>query len=283
MGTNSLLQRERDKPLFNLALVNLGCLGVISEITLNVVPAFRLHDKTYVANFDDVINRLDELVAGTDHFKLWWFPHIDEVVVYQYTRTQEPPNDSRLRQWLMDEVLSVIFYRLFLKIGTINRNWRKNINGVLVRNFIGPLDRIEKSYKVFNVPEPPIHREAEWAFDISKARDILREYKQMINGSKHRINFLQEIRFSKGDDYALSAAYGRDTIWLGVYNADNFGWEDLLDDFEILAKKYGGRPHWGKEFRSVDRDFFRSVYPQYNAFIALKKEMDRPGSLRMNL
>jgi L-gulonolactone oxidase len=276
-GSKIVLHHEKDKALFNTALVSLGCLGVFSEITLRVVPAFNLHDQTYVTNFETIIDNLHQLEHGTNHFKLWWFPHVDEVVVYRYTRTQQPVNDSRLRQWLMDEIISVVAYRAMLKIGTINREWRKGINRALVQKFIKPLDRIEKSYKVFNVPEPPLHREAEWAFDISQEQNLLRDYKRMINDSKHRINFLQEIRFTKADDYALSGCYGRDTMWLGVYNADNFGWEELLADFEVLAKQYQGRPHWGKEFRSADSNYLRSVYPKFDDFAKLRQEFDPEG------
>jgi L-gulonolactone oxidase len=99
----------------------------------------------------------------------------------------------------------------------------------------------------------------------------------MINASGHRINFLQEIRFSKADNYALSPAYNRNTLWLGAYNADNFGWEELLSDFEILAKKYKGRPHWGKEYRTADNAYLQAVYPQFDAFDALRKEFDPTG------
>lgn len=174
----------------------------------------------------------------------------------------------------MEELVSVNAYRLMLKIGTLNRDWRRNINKTLVQKFITPLNRIEKSFKVFNVPEPPLHREAEWAFDICIAKDLLRDYKKMINASKHRINFLQEIRFTKADDFALSPCYKRDTIWLGAYNADNFGWEDLLADFELIAKQYKGRPHWGKEFRSVGHDYLQSVYPRLNEFNELRQKLD---------
>lgn len=273
-GEKVLIHHEGDRDLFNLALVNLGCLGVLSEITINVVPAFNLHDETYVANFNEVINNLDSFISQNHHFKLWWFPHIEEVVVYKYKRTQEPVNDSRLRQWLMDEILSVNAYRLMLKIGTIKRDWRRNINRVLVQNFIKPLNRIEKSYKVFNVPEPPLHRETEWAFDLAVATDLLREYKRLINASAHRINFLQEIRFTAADNYALSPCYGRNTMWLGAYNADNFGWSELLNDFETLAFKYKGRPHWGKEFNRVDKTYLKQAYPQYEAFCKLRQELD---------
>ena len=273
-GEKVVVNRETDKDLYLLAVVNLGCLGIISEITLNIVPAFNLHDETYTAKFEDVVNNLDELVENTDHFKLWWFPHTEEVVVYKYTRTQQPVNDSRLRQWFMDELISVNAYRLLLKTGSINRNWRKAINRQLVQNFIKPLNRIEKSFKVFNVPEPPLHRETEWAFDILDAKKLLPEYKNMINASAHRINFLQEIRFTKGDEFALSPCYKRNTLWLGAYNADNFGWNELLTDFEVMAKRYHGRPHWGKEFKDVNSGFLKEAYPMLDNFNLLRQKFD---------
>lgn len=201
-------------------------------------------------------------------------------MVYRYTRTQDKVNDSRLRQWLMDEFLSVNVYRLLLAIGSINRNWRKAVNGLLVRKLISPLNRIEKAHKVFNVAAPPPHREAEWGFDIAIAKDLLREYKAIINASAHRINFLQEIRFTKGDSCAMSPCYGRDTMWLGAYNADNFGWNELLADFETLAKKYNGRPHWGKEF-NIDKTYLKKQYPKFDSFNALRRQLD-PGDKFVN-
>lgn len=177
----------------------------------------------------------------------------------------------------MDELISVNAYRLLLKIGTINRNWRKRINTVLVQKFIQPLNRVEKSFNVFNVPEPPLHRETEWAFDITKAAPLLHDYKNMINASAHRINFLQEIRFTKADEFALSPCYKQDSIWLGAYNADNFGWDELLADFETIAIQYGGRPHWGKEFKKADKEFFNSAYPKLKDFNLLRQSFD-PGN-----
>jgi len=275
-GEKITIHRERDRELFNQCVVNLGSLGVISEITLNIVPAFRLHDYTVAITYEDAVEKLEELVAGTDHFKMWWFPHTNKMVLYRYKRTSEKANDSRFRQWFMDEFVSVNVYRLLLKIGNLNSEWRKTINRLLVLNFDKPLNRIEKSYKVFNVPEPPLHREVEWAFDLSVAKDLLRQYKQLIDKSEHRINFIQEIRFTKADDYALSPCYGRNTIWLGAYNADNYKWKELMQDFETLATKYNGRPHWGKEF-TLGKDYLQSVYPKYAEFNMLRKQFDPLG------
>ena len=131
------------------------------------------------------------------------------------------------------------------------------------------------------MPEPPLHRETEWAFDIKQAKALLYDYKNMVNASAHRINFLQEIRFTKGDNFALSPCYQRDSIWLGAYNADNFGWEELLADFEVIAKRFNGRPHWGKEFRTADKDFFKAAYPRLPDFMRLRHELD-PGKKFVN-
>jgi L-gulonolactone oxidase len=88
---------------------------------------------------------------------------------------------------------------------------------------------------------------------------------------------LQEIRFAQADEYALSPCYKQNSLWLGAYNADDFGWNELVDDFEQLAKKYNGRPHWGKETRHVNSDYLRSVYPLFGNFISLRNRFDPTG------
>jgi FAD/FMN-containing dehydrogenase len=275
-GNKQVIHSENDQVLFNQALINLGALGIVSEMTLQVVPAFQLHEQIFIEDFETALQKLEEWRNTTDHLKFWWFPHTDKMIVYLHNRTQQPRNDSRFRQWLMEEVISVYAYRFFVWIGTLNRNWRKTINRMLLANFIRPIDRIEKSYKVFNVPRPPIHREAEWAFDVALAADVLRAYKQKIDNSSHRINFLQEIRFSKADNFALSPSFSRDTVWIGCYNIDNFGWVELMHDFEEIGKHYNGRPHWGKEF-TVNKNYLQGQYPDWSKFIALKRQFDPMG------
>jgi L-gulonolactone oxidase len=275
-GSKVNIDKDADKELFETAIISLGALGVVSELTLNICNAFQLHDHTSLMPFDEMLGKLGSLTSNTDHFKMWWFPHTDKIVLYQYNRTDKPRNDSRLRQWLMDEVLSVVVYRFLVFLGNLNPRWRPFFNSLLILSFKKPLDRIEKSYKVFNVPAPPIHRETEWAFDIKDAAVVLAAYKKLIEGSDHKINFIQEIRFTKADNYALSPCYGRDTIWVGCYLIGNNGWPELLADFEALARSYNGRPHWGKEF-NTSKDHIEQQYPQMAEFKKLKNNLDPSG------
>ena len=93
-GEKILINRENEKELYNASVVNLGCLGVISEITLQVDDAFNLHDYTETIAFDEVIENLDELLESNDHLKFWWLPPAENLIVYKYNRTDEKPNDS---------------------------------------------------------------------------------------------------------------------------------------------------------------------------------------------
>lgn len=271
-GEKKVLHKEDE--WFNAAIISLGCLGIITEMTLQVTQAFNLQDKTYTQNFDEVIDNLDELLQQNNHFKLWWLPPTKDIVVFTYKRTQEQTNDSKFRRFFQEVVLSVWGFRMMVFIGNIFNFLRRYINVYLTNQMKGPLDRIEKSYKVYVVPEPPKHRETEWAFDVKDAKKLLKEYQQIFTENRpFSFNFIQEIRFTKGDDFWLSECYKRDTIWIGAYNHHCKQWPAILDYFEAFAKKHNGRPHYGKEFM-VRKEYLEQQYPKYADFIALRKQLD---------
>ena len=272
-GTKLIINKENDTELFNACVVNLGCLGVISEITLNVTDAFTLHDYTTTIPFDEVIANLDEYLNNNDHFKLWWLPPCKDIVVFRYQRTHDKPNDSKFRVFLKDHLLSVLIYRSLVFVAKLFPVLAKPINSFLTLNMKGPLDRIEKSYKVYVVPEPPLHRETEWTFDITRAKEVLTAYKKFIIENEYNLNFIQEIRFTKGDDYWLSACYKRDALWLGLYNYAHEKWDKVLPEYEAFARQFNGRPHWGKEF-TMDSNYLKQQYEKMEDFIKLKNEFD---------
>ncbi|MEX2589589.1 MAG: FAD-binding protein, partial [Chitinophagales bacterium] len=202
-GTKQIFDRDEDAERFQLAVVHLGALGIVTEICIKIVPAFQLHEQTELLDFDILCKNYHEIVHSADHVKFWWFPPCSKILVYRYNRTRERPNDSRFRQWFIDEFISVYAYRFMVAIGNLNPNWRPGFNHLISNYFIRPVNRIEQSFKVFNVPSPPVHNETEWAFDINDGSELLSEYRKMLEAKGHKINFLQEIRFVKGDEFAL--------------------------------------------------------------------------------
>ena len=65
--------------LFEAARIGLGALGIITELTLQCVPAFVLQAGEDPGTLSGTLADLDALVDGTDHFEFYWFPHTDRV------------------------------------------------------------------------------------------------------------------------------------------------------------------------------------------------------------
>ena len=280
IGKIIFLDKVKDEKQFNLTLVGLGTLGVISEITLNISEKYHLHEQASLIDFDEVCKNVLNWINEHEHLKLWWFPHTDKIMVYKYNRTHKPINDPPIRQFIMDKVLAKLAFTIIIWLGNFKPSWRPKLNRFISKVFLNKIDRIEKSNIVFNVTMPPLHRETEWAFDIQHTEQLLKEYRNMIIEKNHTVNFVQEIRFVKGDSFALSPCHSRNSIYVGAYHACNNDWLPLFNDFEKIAFKYNGRPHWGKEF-TVDKNYLQLQYPYLREFSKLQKSLD-PNGVMMN-
>jgi FAD/FMN-containing dehydrogenase len=279
-GTGRSVTLDRGQPDFAGAVVGLGALGIVHALTFDVVEAFRLRDVTRLERFEDAIERIDEHVASADHFKLWWLVGSDDAIAFRFDRTPEPASDRVLRRWFKERVISVGVYRGLIAVGELSgRRLIPGINRFLTRQAAQPLDRIAPSYIGFMTPSPPVHREAEWAFDLADAKPLLREYRRLLPDRGHSYNFIQELRFTKADDLWLSPSYQRDSIWLSLYNIDRRHWPAQLAKFEAFAREHGGRPHWGKE-ATFDREYLQRQYARLDEFAALAARFDPERKFR---
>ena len=93
-GQGERLELSADDPaqseLFQAMVVGLGVMGVVSEVTLRVVPLFRLREVTYGLSWDDMLAQLPQLVHGNDRLKLLYFPLTEHVGVW----TANPVDDD---------------------------------------------------------------------------------------------------------------------------------------------------------------------------------------------
>ena len=63
--------------LFEIVRHSLGAVGLITELTLALRPAYRLHETLWKEDPASVFSRIDELVAATRHFEFFWMPQTD--------------------------------------------------------------------------------------------------------------------------------------------------------------------------------------------------------------
>ncbi len=272
-GKGNIHNIYRENPHFYGLLVSFGTLGMILKLKIQVVPSYQIQENTFTCKWENAIENFETWISEYDHFKLWWLPPASELVVYAMKRTQNPIQESNIQNFWREKVLSVWFYRLFVKIGNVYPKLRPRINQFLTSQMSKPYQRTNKSYKIFKVPEPPKHRETEWAFPLWNYKKILTNYFQRYSNTHFTFNFIQEIRISKSDNFWLSPSYERDSLWLGIYNHWDSQWYELLNDFQSFALEYQGRPHWGKEFDTSNFDI-NQAYPKLNNYYDLKKIYD---------
>lgn len=257
--------------------INLGVLGIVSELTLQCVGAFHLRDDSYALPFDEALEKLPELVSNTEHLKLWWFPHAPLVGIYRYFKTTEDLKPRSAFQRFMDNSFLVsVFFVCLLRIGDWFPKMVPGINKLINKIHFRNVSRIEKSWEVFNVPMPPNHYETEYAIPYEKAAEALKQLKEMIEEKKMFINFVVEVRFVKADDTWLSPAYKRDSCYIGAYQYGDRYWKIYMTGFEELMEKFGGRPHWPKEF-TPDRKKISKSFPEFDRFNELKNKLDPNG------
>ena len=82
LGTISI-SKETNPRLFELAKVGLGCLGVVTEVTLQCVPAHKLVERTFVTSVKDVKRNHTKWLQTHKHLRYMWLPATDSVVVVQ--------------------------------------------------------------------------------------------------------------------------------------------------------------------------------------------------------
>jgi len=81
--------------VFDAGRTSLGALGVMTEITMNLRPAYKLIEDNFLLPIDELFRRLDELVAANRHFEFFWFPYSDVAVCKSLNETDQPAPEPR--------------------------------------------------------------------------------------------------------------------------------------------------------------------------------------------
>lgn len=266
---------QRDPELFEAARIGLGAMGVISELTLQCVPAFLLNAREDPSTLTATLAQLDDLVDGTDHVEFYWFPHTDNVLLKQSTRL--PPDGPqsalpRWRSWLDDDLLSNRVFEGVNRICASRPSWVPRINAVTSR-VMSSREFTLPSYRVFASRREVRFREMEYAVPRERIVHVLGSLKSMTDRGGHRVSFPVEVRFAAADDMWLSTATGRDSAYVAVHQYHRMDHRRYFDEFEAIARDAGGRPHWGK-LHGRARDDLRPYYPHFDDVLAVRDRVD---------
>jgi FAD-linked oxidoreductase len=266
--------------IFDLGRVSVGALGVVTEYALEVVPSFRLHAVEGVAPVAAVLEQLDDLVAGTDHFEFYWLPHTRWALTKRNTRTQEPPAPlPRMRAWWDKKIVENYGFGALCRLGSLRPSLIPRLATALPSS--GGRDWIDDSFRVFASTRIVRFLEMEYAMPRAALPSALNDLMAMVEARGHLVSFPVEVRFASADDVALSTAHDRDSCYVAVHMYRRSDHTAYFRDAEAIFTAHGGRPHWGK-MHTRTADDLSALYSRFGDFLALRDRLD-PGRVFANV
>lgn len=237
--------------IFHAAQISLGALGIITQFTLRCLPAYELHEVSWIATFDECMAELDSHIAATRHFEFFWVPgedlcamkaldpapHGTEVAMSPLT------DDSRLHRYVQPP-------------------------------------RVDRSYRIFPSARNLKFNESEFALPAANGPDCLREIRALMQTRYPDVAWPIEYRTLAADEIPLSPAHGRATVTISVHQAAELPYQPFFADVEAIFRNHQGRPHWGKIHTHGARDLV-ILYPEWDRFQAVRAQLD-PKGLMLN-
>lgn len=275
-GTVVSCSADEHPELFHCARVGLGALGIVTQVTLQCVPAFHLHAHEYPAPLDTVLAGLPESAEAHDHFEFYWFPHTESCLVKENNRTDAPVQvRSRGKAWFDDVVLANYALGSICSVGKRIPSAVPKLSQ-LTATQLGELDVVDRSYRVFCSPRLVRFVEMEYAVPRAALTDALLDIRKVIEREDLKVSFPIEVRVAAADDIPLSTGSGRDSAYLAVHMHKGVSFESYFRAVEEVMNGYEGRPHWGK-MHYQDAASLAPRYPQWDRFQAVRRECDPAG------
>ncbi|WP_374320010.1 D-arabinono-1,4-lactone oxidase [Aquabacterium sp.] len=263
---------EKDRDLLAAARVSLGSLGVISQVTMRVLPAYNLAKRVWVQPIDALLEKAPELARQHRNFEMYYLPFTGYGV--GITHDLYDGSDFVVPPALDDSTLADLRHlRDWLGRFPALRQW-------VAQKLIDP-NTVEvarqRSWKLLSTVRPMKFNESEWHLPREQGIACLREVIRTIE-RRNEVYFPMEFRFIKADDAWLSPFYQRETCSIAVHASADEPYQYLLDEINPLFRARQGRPHWGK-LHLMGAAELSSMYPRWADFQRVRQQFDPQGRM----
>ncbi|MBL1074793.1 FAD-binding protein [Nocardia sp. 2] len=273
-GSRVELNEQTDPDGWRAARVNIGALGVVTAVTLQMVPSFVLEGIERPVPLEEVLADLDTHVDGNEHFEFYMFAHSPLAMTKRNNTVQLPEQPrSKAVDWFSDILMTNYTFDALCRLTRRSPSLIPWVQKGAA--YAGSYRRqVERSYRVFASPRLFRFTEMEYAIPREHSIDAIREIKEV--ATRFDTAMPIEVRWVAPDDAFLSPAGGRDTCYIAVHQYEGMEYEGYFRACEAVFDKYNGRPHWGKRhFQTAET--LRTRYPEWERFTEVRRRFDPKG------
>jgi len=276
-GDGSIVECSADEnpDVLESARVGVGALGVVSTITLEAVPAFRLHAIEEPMRLEEVLGDFDGFMSSADHVEFYWVPHTNWALTKRNRRTDEPAQPRpRLRRTIDEVLLPNLAFGALCRVGRRRPSWIPRMAKIMPST--GRVEYTDRSDHVFTSPRLVHFYEMEYAIPRDAIPEALGRVRRLVDELGIQLSFPVEVRVVAPDDIPLSTASGRATGYIAVHVYRGTPYDAYFQGVERIMDGYGGRPHWGKmHFQSAET--LAPRYPDWGRFQEIRRRIDPEG------
>lgn len=259
---------------FDGAVVGLGALGVVLDVTLDVEPSYQVAQHVYDRpQWDAILADLDAVTsAGTSVsiFSRWQ----DTDAADQFWIKQRQPDEEGTGQQQ-----AAARAQLAARLGAVAADGpRHPIFGTAAEacteqgGVAGPWFQRLPHFRLEFTPSAGAELQSEYLVPRADAVAAIEAVRSLADRVAPLL-LVNEIRTVAADDLWLSSSYGTDAVGLHfTWKQDEPAVRALLPAIEA-ALPASARPHWGKVF-TLDGAEVRSRYPRWDEFARLRSRFD---------
>ncbi len=269
-----------DKPeLFRCMQVSLGALGIITEVTLQCVPAYRLALENRKEPLEAVLADLENRKQHNRNFEFYWMPYTGTAWTKSSNAVsgEQPDQDNWLNkasEYLLENVAFKVLCDLAHAVPAMNKPVAR-----ISAASVPTLRKVYHSHRVYATKRMVRFMEMEYNVPAEAYADVFQEIRRRVNTGGFNVHFPIENRWVKADQIPLSPAYGRDSAYIACHVYHKKPFRPYLEALEAIFRAHGGRPHWGK-WNSLKAADVAELYPEFPVFLRHREQHDPDGVFR---
>ena len=276
-GHGDIYECKPGDDLFKAVIGGIGAIGIISEVVVQGVDRFNIHQKVEISDLASVQKRFYELLENK-HCSLYLFPFTDRCQINTWNpTTKEQSFLNTVREFVSiskDALLSAWFGGLMAITGLLD-----DLSSVAYR-FKKGTSLVMESSAGFNRTIYHLHEELEFTIPFEDTFEIcdrfIKLFEQMYVARKLPYT-LFEVRFTPAGHNLTLLGAGRDrrSTWIDLVPNDSHNFEEYYAAAEALMKEIGARPHLGKYSRSFRKADMEKLHgPNFVKFLELMQKHD---------
>ena len=268
LGEAREFKREGDQDTIHAIGVALGAFGVLSEVTLNNIPTYRLRRRKWVLPIADMLRDFETMMAAHRSAEFYYIPFSGyaQFIASDFSDaapTTRPPEE--------DEAGLRTLRRLRTALAWLPSLRRRLILGAIAK--LPAEDYVQDWLNVYASDRQTKFNEMEYHLPFEAGPKALAEIIELTEQRFPEVYFPMEVRSVAADEFWLSPFYKRLTCSIAIHHDAASDPLPFMQAAEPILRRYGGRPHWGKmhSLKAVD---LKKLYPRWDEAMAVRRDID---------